>query len=96
MFCWLIGHNWVGGFDPHFQSCTRCAKVRPKKFKGAVECPFCNRPNTKPHRGIRDSWETVTKCVHCDKKLRWSREWSWDEWDNHPTLIIDFKMETGE
>lgn len=92
MFCWLIGHDWVGGFDPHFQSCTRCGRVRPKKFKGAKECPYCSRPVNTPLKG---DWDTVTQCPHCDKKMKWHREYSADPW-GEPELIIDFKMELGE
>jgi len=95
MFCWLIGHNWVGGYDPHFQSCTRCARVRPKKFKGTVECPYCNRPVNKPDMNA-GSWSCISKCIHCEKKLRWSREYTCDNWGSKPELIIDFKMDIGE
>lgn len=97
MFCWLIGHNWVGGYDPHFQSCTRCDKVRPKKFKGARECPYCSRPVNTPIESPLsvDPWNAITNCVHCGKKLKWHRGYSHDTWPD-PELIIDFKMELGE
>jgi DNA-directed RNA polymerase subunit RPC12/RpoP len=96
MFCWLIGHNWVGGFDPHFQSCTRCGSVRPKKFPGTVECSYCSRPvNKPPPLYYTIKYEQIVQCPHCGKKTRWTRKESWDAWSN-PVLVIDFKMEIGE
>lgn len=94
MLCWFFEHKWSPGFDPHFEQCLRCSRVRPKQFKGCVPCAYCARPVTKPIKtqAYVDIWVAILPCPHCGKKNKWEREYANDDWGS-PALIVDFKMD---
>lgn len=101
MFCFLIGHKWNVGYNPHFESCERCKAVRQRRFVGCKSCSWCGVPITPPGTDFKHI-ESNRKCPHCDKTNRWTRDRPYKytlggtatpvKWRG-PTLVVDFKFE---
>lgn len=91
--CWILPHKWIGAFDPQYEQCEHCPKIRPKPKTlpklpcGTMHCPYpecqdwCSPPSShKTENGtVFVKWDTT--CAHCKQPIRWTRKK--DKWGSY-------------